>query len=103
MTERCPDCGAEAPAHYGSCSQAPAGMKAVFAALDRDAAKREAAEREAEQRRTARRAATPLAQAKSRIRKVAEGATINGTYRLSPEPALEAFRADLVRILDACP
>lgn len=37
--------------------------------------------------------------AKRRVRKVAEGATINGTYRLSPEEALEAFRSDLLLIL----
>jgi len=34
-----------------------------------------------------------------RVRKVAKGATINGTYRMSPEPALDAFRADLLRIV----
>ena len=34
-----------------------------------------------------------------RVRKVAKGATINGTYRMAPEPALDAFRADLLRIV----
>ena len=34
-----------------------------------------------------------------RVRKVAKGATINGTYKLAPEPALDAFRADLLRIV----
>ena len=34
-----------------------------------------------------------------RVRAVAKGATINGTYRLSPEPALEAFRADLLALV----
>jgi hypothetical protein len=36
-----------------------------------------------------------------RVRAVAEGATINGTYRLPPGEALAAFRADLIAILDA--
>ena len=31
-----------------------------------------------------------------RVRKVGEGATINGTYAMAPEPALEAFRKDLL-------
>lgn len=39
------------------------------------------------------------AAARERVRKVAEGATINGTYRMLPGEALDAFRADLVRVL----
>lgn len=39
------------------------------------------------------------AAARERVRKVAEGATINGTYRMLPGEALEAFRADLLRVL----
>ena len=35
----------------------------------------------------------------ARLRAVAKGATINGTYRMSPEPALEAFRADLLALV----
>jgi hypothetical protein len=34
-----------------------------------------------------------------RVRRIAKGATINGTYKLAPEPALDAFRADLLRIV----
>jgi hypothetical protein len=45
--------------------------------------------RRIEERRTAR----------DRVRNVARGATINGTYRLPPGEALDAFRADLLRIL----
>lgn len=40
-----------------------------------------------------------LHMARERVRKVAEGGMINTTYRMSPEPALDAFRADLLRIL----
>jgi hypothetical protein len=38
---------------------------------------------------------------RERVRKVAEGATVNGTYQLPPGEALAAFRADLIAILDA--
>jgi len=34
-----------------------------------------------------------------RVRAVAKGATINGTYKMLPEPALEAFRADLLALV----
>jgi hypothetical protein len=44
--------------------------------------------------------ARDLALARRRVRAVAQGGTINLTYRMSPEPALEAFRADLLLILD---
>lgn len=44
---------------------------------------------------------TPLNLAKERVRAIARGGTINGTYRMSPESALAAFRADLLRILAA--
>ena len=37
--------------------------------------------------------------ARERIRAIAKGATINGTYRLPPGEALDAFRADLLRIV----
>lgn len=37
--------------------------------------------------------------AQERVRRVAKGATINGTYRLPPGEALDAFRADLLRIV----
>jgi hypothetical protein len=40
-----------------------------------------------------------LALAARRVRAVAKGATINGTYGLRPELALEAFRADLLLIV----
>jgi hypothetical protein len=39
--------------------------------------------------------------ARRRVRAVAEGATINGTYKLLPIPALEAFRSDLLLILSS--
>lgn len=35
-----------------------------------------------------------------RFRAVAEGRTINGTYRQFPEQALESFRADLLALVD---
>lgn len=38
--------------------------------------------------------------ARKRVRAVAEGETINGTYGLSPIGALDAFRLDLLTILD---
>jgi len=34
-----------------------------------------------------------------RLRAIAKGATINGTYKMLPEPALEAFRADLLALV----
>lgn len=46
-----------------------------------------------------RREGKTFALAQDRVRKVALGGTINGTYRMSPEPALDAFRADLLRIV----
>jgi hypothetical protein len=42
-----------------------------------------------------------LAHAKRRVRAIANGRHINTTYRMMPEPALAAFRADLGIILDA--
>lgn len=47
----------------------------------------------------ARQQGKTLAGARERVRAVAQGATINGTYKLLPEASLEAFRADLIRIL----
>jgi hypothetical protein len=38
--------------------------------------------------------------ARLRVRKVAQGGTINGAYRLGPIDALKAFRDDLTIILD---
>jgi hypothetical protein len=43
--------------------------------------------------------AVELEASKARIRAVAKGATINGTYRMQPGEALDAFRADLLRIV----
>jgi hypothetical protein len=40
-----------------------------------------------------------LAEARRKVRAVARGASINITYRLSPESALDAFRSDLLLIL----
>lgn len=40
-----------------------------------------------------------LVVARDRIRRVAKGDTINGTYKLAPEPALDAFRADLLLLV----
>jgi hypothetical protein len=45
---------------------------------------------------SARRVGKTHAAAAGRVRKVAKGATINGTYKLNPEDALAAFRADLL-------
>jgi hypothetical protein len=36
--------------------------------------------------------------AKRRVRRIAKGSTINGTYGLLPNDALEAFRKDLLLI-----
>jgi len=41
-----------------------------------------------------------LANARIRVRLVATGQTINGTYKLSPEKALAKFRTDLNLILN---
>lgn len=38
---------------------------------------------------------------KQHLRHIAEGGTINGTYRTLPEAALRLFRADLGKLLDA--
>jgi hypothetical protein len=38
--------------------------------------------------------------ARARVRKVAEGRAINTTYKQGPIDALEAFKADLLAILD---
>jgi hypothetical protein len=129
---KCGECGCEG-GHYGSCSQVPEEMKAVFAEVDRDAD-----DRRARRFASAAVAATGrgplsneevedamnrpvlcsvgscqrhgrcmylnhprcgLAGARARVRAVARGGTINGTYGLSPEPALDAFRADLLLIV----
>jgi hypothetical protein len=44
-----------------------------------------------------------LARAKERVGKVARGGHINTTYRMEPGAALDAFRADLLRLLAAVP
>jgi hypothetical protein len=44
--------------------------------------------------------------ARERVRKVANGATINGTYKMMPGEALTAFRHDLlllVKIAEGAP
>lgn len=43
----------------------------------------------------------PLTRARIFVREIANGKTINGAYRLPPGEALEAFKADLILILDA--
>lgn len=48
---------------------------------------------------SARQSGKTLRLAQDRVRRVAKGATINGTYKLLPEPALDAFRADLLLIV----
>lgn len=37
--------------------------------------------------------------ARSRVRAVATGGTVNGVYKMLPGAALEAFRADLLTVL----
>lgn len=41
----------------------------------------------------------PAVTARDRVRRVAHGATINGTYGQLPMDALEAFRKDLLTVL----
>lgn len=41
-----------------------------------------------------------LQKARDRVRKIAKGGFINTVYRKFPGEALEAFRQDLLRILD---
>lgn len=43
----------------------------------------------------------PTAAALARIRKFADGGTINGTYSMMPIAALTAFRGELLDLLDA--
>ena len=54
MTDRCAECGCEAPGHYSRCLSTPAVMKRAFAALEREAEQRRAlqvaAERELQRR-----------------------------------------------------
>lgn len=52
---------------------------------------------------SARQQGKTLAGARDRVRRVAEGATINGTYRLPVGESLEAFRTDLLFLLKAIP
>lgn len=42
-----------------------------------------------------------VATARDRVRAVANGATINGTYKQLPIDSLEAFRRDLLTVLDS--
>lgn len=101
---RCEECGAELPAHYGSCSNVTESMRTVLAGIDREAEERRRTE---DQRHrvtiSSRQQGKTLAAAKARVKAVGEGRTINGTYRMLPEPALEAFRTDLLLLVAACP
>lgn len=96
VPERCPECNAEAPAHYGSCSKLSPELRAMCANLEQEQRERSAPVVVVQ---PARQQGKTLALARERVRRVAEGGTINLTYRMSPEPALDAFRADLLLIL----
>lgn len=99
MADKCAECGATDGAHYGTCSQAPAEMRKLFAELDAEAAQRRTVVIPVRRQSKTDQIQRTLAGARERVRRVAGGATINGTYRLSPEPALEAFKADLLLVL----
>lgn len=98
----CEECGAADGAHYGTCSLVPPEMRKLFDELDAAAARPVVSVTQPDQQRVVMggwQQGKTLELARRRVRLVAEGGTINGTYRLSPEPALEAFRADLLLIL----
>lgn len=92
-------CGRTDGSHYGSCPVVRdiPGMGKLLDDLDREAEERRAKRHTVET--AARRQGKTHALRLARVRAVAKGATINGTYRMSPEPALEAFRADLLAIV----
>ena len=92
---KCDECGCEAPAHYGSCSIAPAGMAEVFARLVREAAERRA--RDAD--RAARITATGSRLVREALRSLANEPGCGDLFGLLAQSASDEALSKLGRLL----